>query len=151
MVGEARIGKDSTRTLIVIIGCVLVCPIRIRCHFRLLATHTHSQVDFSLPRYTGNEGVYGDMLAAQDKSFANGPCEGLKFSYGGGSEMSTTPVEFAEPYAFVLSGDEYFGLNLHVRVSLFLSCDNADEAQNKTKSYEHIHENSHKARVTLRA
>lgn len=54
------------------------------------------------------------MLEAQDKSFANGPCEGLKFSYGGGSEMSTTPMEFAEPYAFVLRGDEYFGLNLHV-------------------------------------
>ena len=43
-----------------------------------------------------------------------GPCDALKFSFGGGSEMSSTHVSLPEPYAYVLRGDEYFGLNLHL-------------------------------------
>ena len=78
-----------------------------------LQNHHWIATDLMLPPVS-NEDAYAEYVEAQDKSFANGPCDALKFSFGGGSEMSSTHVSLPDPYAYVLRGDEYFGLNLHL-------------------------------------
>jgi len=75
--------------------------------------HHWIAVDLTLPRYRSFD-EYAKRTRDQDRSFANGPCEALKWSFGGGSEMSSTPMMLPDPYAYVLRGDEYFGLNLHL-------------------------------------
>ena len=50
----------------------------------------------------------------EGKSFAAGPCDALRFSFGGGSEMSNTPIQFPNNYRYFLDGSEQFGVNLHL-------------------------------------
>lgn len=50
----------------------------------------------------------------EKKSFAAGPCNALRFSFGGGSEMTNTPIILPDNYRYFLDGSEQFGVNLHL-------------------------------------
>lgn len=54
------------------------------------------------------------MVEDGNKSFANGPCDSLRLVFGGGAETSNSPLIFPDPYYYILDGDEYFQVNLHL-------------------------------------
>ena len=79
-----------------------------------LYNHHWILTDYKLPPYSSGTEEYDKFVRDGNKSFAAGPCESLKFSFGGGSEMKSTPFVLPDPYYYVLTGEESFGLNLHV-------------------------------------
>lgn len=78
-----------------------------------LYNHHWTAQDVKLPPYSDVE-AYAKMVEDGNKSFANGPCDSLKLVFGGGAETSDSPLIFPDPYYYILDGDEYFQVNLHL-------------------------------------
>merc|ERR1712023_308869 len=74
-----------------------------------LYNHHWIMTDYKLPPYSSGTEEYNKFVRDGNKSFAAGPCESLKFSFGGGSEMKSTPFVLPDPYYYVLTGEESFG------------------------------------------